>query len=49
MHFSYKDGCGGHGCCTRIDVFKEELTWATDKQPHVISNIMLFNSTFKFI
>ena len=30
-HFSYKGGCGMHGR-TRIETFKEELAWATDKQ-----------------
>ena len=39
--FSCKSGCGVHGC-TRIETFKEELAWATDKQLQVISNIMLF-------
>ena len=29
---------GRHTC---IDVFKEEVAWATDKQPWVISNIMI--------
>ena len=41
-HFSCKGGCG---MCRHIHIsrqLKEELTWATDKQLKVISNIMLF-------
>ena len=41
--FSHKGGCGVHGR-TRIEVLKEELTWATYKQFQVISNIMLFKT-----
>ena len=42
-HFSYKDGCGEHGRCTHINVFKEELAWDTDIWPRVINN-MLFKT-----
>ena len=30
------------GCLTHIEVLKEELPWATDKQLQVVCNIMLF-------
>ena len=43
VHFSYKGGCGVHGC-TRIKEIKEEMAWATDKRLQVISNIMLFKT-----
>ena len=39
IHFSYKDVCGGHGCCMHIHVFKEDLAWATDKK-----GLMLFKT-----
>ena len=39
MHFSCIGGYGVHGYHTRIDVLKEELAWATDKRPCVISNL----------
>ena len=35
--FSYKGGCGVHG-------YLKELAWATYKQVHVISNIILFKT-----
>ena len=46
MHnkMSYKDGSGGCVRCTCLDIFKEELTWATDKRPYVISNMMLIKT-----
>ena len=43
INFSYKGGCGIHGL-TRIEIFKEELAWATDKWLWVIGNIMLFTT-----
>ena len=28
IHFSYKDGCGVHGCVSILMYLKEELVWA---------------------
>ena len=44
--FSYKSGCGI--CeCTRIEIFKEELGWAIDKQLWFIINTLFKTCTTK--
>ena len=39
--FSYKGACGVHG--------RTHMNWATDKQPQVISVIMLFKTVIPLI
>ena len=42
-HFSYKGVCGVREL-TRIETFKNELSWVIDKRLQVISNKMLFKT-----
>ena len=45
IHFGYKGGCGVHGIAHVLMCIKEELAWATDNRPWVISSNIILRTT----